>query len=81
MTILRSVIKYKNTLNGVYIQPMCKGAHVWVQHRYLCVIPTLNVLKSGGSTLSHSSIISYLRLKVNTLTRFDLGNYLVTCVD
>ena len=41
MTIFRSVINYKNTHSEVYIQPMCKGAHVWVQHRYLCVSPAL----------------------------------------
>ena len=66
---------YKNTHYEVYIQPMCKGAHVRVEHRYLCVSPTLNVLRSGGSKVSHLSTWAYLSLKVNTLTRFDLGNY------
>ena len=61
VVILKSVINYKNTHNEVYIQPMCKGAHVWVGHRYLCVSPTLNVLRSGGSRISHLSTRSYLK--------------------
>ena len=51
LTILRSIIKYKNTHNDVYIHLMCKCAHVWIEYSYKGVSPLLNEHGSGGSTM------------------------------
>ena len=35
----------------VYIDLMCKGAHVWGEYKYKDVSPILNALGSGGSRM------------------------------
>ena len=45
---------YKNTHNEVYIELMCKSAHVWGEYRYKNGNPILNELGSGGSRMYHS---------------------------
>ena len=51
LTILRSIIKYKNTHNDVCIHLMCKGAHVSIEYRHKGVRLILNEHGSGGSTM------------------------------